>query len=250
MTTTAQSAPIRRSALETVHRGLGEPGGDAGLRWPMSYGDPDGERRAIARTVGLAEPGLYDKWIVRGRASLAACRSFGLEGRPGYVTPAQPGGINVWAIAEDEVWLVAFAPIPGGPQVPTVDFGPVAAHLRGAGCHVTDVSSGWAVLRLVGPQSRDLLEELVAENLAPSVLPDHTIQQVPIAGCRVILARRDHEGTPGFAILIARDEAQYLWDVFTDLGQAYDLRPVGAGALLPAAPASHAAAPAVAGASG
>jgi sarcosine oxidase gamma subunit len=236
MTASGPPAPVRRSALETVHRGLGGSSLDVPFRWPMSYGDPDGERRAVATSIGLAEPGLYDKWVVRGRGSLTACRSDGLEGRSGHVTSAQPGGINVWAIAEDEVWLVAYAPIPGGPTIAAVDFGRAVAHLRRSGSHVTDVSSGWAVLRLVGPRSRDLLEELVPENLTPSVVPDHAIQQVPIAGCRAILARIDHEGIPGFTLLIARDEAEYLWDVFMHLGEAYDIRAVGASALLPAAP--------------
>ena len=207
----------------------------------MSYGDPDGERRIVAETIGLAEPGLSDKWVVRGRGSLNACRAFGLEGRAGLVMPAAPGGINVWAIADDEVWLVASACVAGGPPVAAVDFAPAVAQLRSVGTYVTDVSSGWSVLRLVGPRVRDLLEELIPENLGPAAVPDLAILQVSLAGCRVILARCDNEGLPGFTLLVARDEAEHLWDVFTHLGEAYGLRPVGASALLPAAPAAPAA---------
>jgi aminomethyltransferase len=234
--TTAAAAPVRRSALDSVHRRLGgHAGGTPLLRWPLSYGDPDGERRIVAAAIGLAEPGLSDKRVVRGHGALAACRAAGLDGRPGRVTPATDGGISIWAIAEDEAWLTAEAPVPGGPAIAPADFGPVTAHLEAAGVHVTDVSSGWTVLRLAGPRVLDLLEELVPENLAPAVVPDLAIVQAPMAGCRVILARRDHGGIPGFALLVWRDEAEHLWDVFAHLGEAYGLRPVGASALVAAA---------------
>src|SRR5205085_9608962 len=126
---------------------------------------------------------------------------------PGTVAPAPPGGINVWAVADDEVWLVAYAPIPNGPDIPAVDFEAIGDRLSAAGAAVTDVSSGWSVLRLAGPRVRDLLEELGAEDLSARVVPDHRILQVPIANCRVILARRDFDRIPGFTLLVARDEA-------------------------------------------
>ena len=66
-----------------------------------------------------------------------------------------PGGINVWTVAEDEVWLVAYAPAPGGPPLKAVDFGPIAAGVAKAGAAVVDLSSGWAILRLAGPRSRE-----------------------------------------------------------------------------------------------
>jgi 4-methylaminobutanoate oxidase (formaldehyde-forming) len=220
--------PVRRSALERVHVHVG-PG------WPTSYGDPDGERRAVTEAIGLAEPGLYDKWILRGAGALAAVRSAGLEARPGYVTAAPVGQINVWTIAPDEVWLVGSAPTPGGPPATAIDFGPVIAAARSAGVHATDVSSGWTVLRLAGPRCRDLLDELVAVDLAPAAVADLAIVQIPLAGSRAILHRRDANGISGFTLLVARDEAEHLWDVFEHVGAAHGIRPVGGAALLGAA---------------
>jgi 4-methylaminobutanoate oxidase (formaldehyde-forming) len=217
--------PVRRSALERVHTHVG-PG------WPTSYGDPDGERLAVTEAIGLAEPGLYDKWILRGAGALAAVRSAGLEARPGFVTAAPVGQINVWAIAPDEVWLVGSAPTPGGPPATAIDFTPVIAAARSSGVHATDVSSGWSVLRLAGPRVRDLLEELVPEDLAPAALADLAIAQIPLAGCRVILHRRDANGISGFTLLVARDEAEHLWDAFQHVGTAHGIRPVGGAALL------------------
>ena len=239
MTTSTAGPPVRRSPLEVTHRRLTSArDDDAQLRWPMSYGDPDGERQAVAETIGLAEPGLYDKWVARGPDALDACRSLGLDARPGRVLSAAPGGINAWAIADDEVWLVTDAPIPGGPPLPSGDLASAVAHLRAARVFVTDVSSGWTVLRLAGPRVRDLLQEMESQDLEPDAIPDEAIIAVPMGGCRVILSRRDHGGIPGFTLLVARDEAQHLWDVLTEIGAPHGLRHVGASALLGASPTS------------
>jgi glycine cleavage system aminomethyltransferase T len=244
------ATPIRRSGLDAVHRqstsaraGTDHPG----LRWPMSYGDPDGERRAVTDAVGLAEPGLYDKWVLRGPGAVTACRGAGLEAKPGFVTPAPIGGVNVWTVAADEVWLVAYAPIEGGPPATAVDLGPIVAAAHRSGVHATDVSSGWSVLRLFGPRVRDLLEELVAEDLGPGAWPDLAIAQVPLAGTRVILSRRDADGIAGFTLLAPRDDAEFLWGVFLEIGAGHGIRPVGASALVGASGAASSGAAAGSG---
>ena len=74
MTSGAPStAPRRRSALEAIHAALAGGAAAAGQGWPMSYGDTQGERHAVQTTIGLAEPGLYDKLVVRGRARGSPC---------------------------------------------------------------------------------------------------------------------------------------------------------------------------------
>ena len=225
-------AAVRMSALADVHARLAHGATGPDRRWPMSYGDPEAEREAAAAAIGLAEPGLYDKLMVRGPGALAAIRALNLVATAGRVTPAPLGGINVWTIADDEVLLVAYAPMAGGPTATPVDFGRMGSSLRRAGLAATDVSSGWAVLRLVGPGSRDLLAELVSTDLAADVVPDLAILQVTMAACRVILSRRDNAAVPGFTFLVARDEAEYLWETLTELGHAYGIRPIGASALL------------------
>jgi len=234
------STPVRRSPLESVHARIGRG-------WPMSYGDLAAERRVVSEAVGIAEPGLYDKWLLRGPGALAACHATGLEARPGFVTPAAVGGINVWAIADDEVWLVSAAPTSGGPTVSVADVSATVAQARRTGVGVTDLSSGWAILRLFGPAFRDVLEELVAQDLSATAFADLQITQVPIAGCRVVLHRRDTAGIPGATLLVASDDAEFLWEVFLQVGDKHGIWPVGATALQPPtdAPTDATDAPAV-----
>jgi len=200
----------------------------------MSYGDPDGERATIATSIGLGEPGLFDKLRVCGPGALAEARVAGLRAERGRIAPADDiAGVNVWAIADDELLLLVFAPPPGSPIEQVVSLPALTASLAGEGVAVTDVSSGWSVLRLVGPRVRSLLEELVVSDLSTDAVEDLEILQVTIANCRVLLARRDHGVLPGFTLLVARDEAEHLWDVLVERGAADDLKPVGGLALIP-----------------
>ena len=80
-----------------------------------------------------------------------------------------------------------------------------------------DVSSGHAVLRLAGRHARALLAAACPVDLAEHAVPDRTIVQAAVAAVRVVLARIDEDGEPGFTILVARDEARYLWDALTEL---------------------------------
>jgi heterotetrameric sarcosine oxidase gamma subunit len=105
-----------------------------------------------------------------------------------------------------------------------------AARPRGDGAAVTDLSSGFTVLRLVGPATRRLLEEACPVDLGTDTVADLQIVQATLANVHVILARQDQGSRPGFTILVARAEAEYLWDSLVGLGEAHGLVPIGGAA--------------------
>ena len=88
-------------------------GGPRAPRRPLAVGD-----RALAMAYGrrdcrgsrrrgcgsrLAEPGPYEKLIVRGPSTLVDLRRLGLAGKPGCLEPARTlDGINAWVVAVDE----------------------------------------------------------------------------------------------------------------------------------------------------
>jgi heterotetrameric sarcosine oxidase gamma subunit len=231
--------PIRRSALEAVHARLGARWRSESERWPVSYGDVEGESRAHRDGIALAEPGPYDKLIVRGVSTIVDRRWLGCSARRGELGPARSlDGVNVWALAADEAVIVRVAgaaPTPGAAAAvgPEGSLSEIAGKLRSAGLSVVDVSSAYTIFRLVGPRLPRLLQELCSVDLAPRSVPDLRVVQAPFGGTRVILARRDHGDLPGFTLLVVRDEAEYLWDVIVHLGAAHGLRPVGAMAIRP-----------------
>ena len=190
-------------ALEAVHRHRRGIGDAAAGRCPTATSTA--ERRAVTEAVGLAEPGLYDKWLLRGPGALGGVP----RGRPGGRARVRHAGAGRAASTSGPSPTTrsgssAYAPTPGGPPIAAVDFGPIARRRRAAaGVAATDVSSGWTVLRLARPDVRALLEELVAEDLSPAAFADLADRRRSRSrGCRVILSPPRRRRHPGFTLLV------------------------------------------------
>jgi heterotetrameric sarcosine oxidase gamma subunit len=213
--------PVARSPLETVHATLGATWVRDDLHWPVAYGDTGAEATAVATGAGLAELGPIDKVVVRGRRTGEAMVSTGIPIVVGAVGAAATGGIRAWCLGDDEVILLG----------PTSSLDPHVARIRAGGAAVTEVSSGFSVLRLVGPASPAILERTCPVDLSPSALANDRIVQAPVAGVRMIVARDDHGDLPGWTLLVARDLAEYAWGALRGLGRDLRLVPVGSAAV-------------------
>jgi heterotetrameric sarcosine oxidase gamma subunit len=219
---TSTLRPVRRGALDQVHERLGARWAPDGSRWPGSYGDPGRELAAATRAVALAEVGPLDKLTVKGPATRTALSAARLPHEAGRVRRVR--GIEVWGLAGDEAVVLWPAGAAGT--------GKLAARLGAPGAAVTDQSSGLAVLRLVGPAARGVLEEATAVDLSERAVADRGIVEASVANVVVTLARQDlRGGAPGFTILVPRDLAEYLWAALLDLGSGHGIAPVGAEAV-------------------
>jgi glycine cleavage system aminomethyltransferase T len=231
-------APVRRSPLEAVHARLGARWRFDTEHWPASYGDESGEARVVEDGIALAEPGPYEKLIVRGPSTLVDLRWLGLAGKPGFLEPARTlDGVNAWVTAEDEAYLVRLAGVGAAPgraaTVATESLDEIAAKLRSAGPSVVDVSSAYTILRLIGRRLPALMQELCSVDTSARAVPDLRIVQAPVVGLRMVIARRDHGEIPGWILLVGRDDAEFVWDAIVELGAPYGVRPVGQLAVRP-----------------
>jgi len=156
---------------------------------------------AAVAPVVLAEIWPLDKHVVRG---------LGDAGTAGRVV--DDGPVAVWRLQPDES-LVLFPP---------AEHAAAARHLDGARS-TTDVSSGSTLLRMAGPAARAVLAEVCPVDLSASAVPDRSIVQTMVANLRVVTARLDVAGEPAFVLLVARDEARYLWDALSEIGAAHGL---------------------------
>jgi glycine cleavage system aminomethyltransferase T len=238
--TTRLPAPVRRSPLEAVHARLGARWRSDTERWPSSYGDEAGEARVVEEGIALAEPGPYEKVVVRGPSTLVDLRWLGLAARPGFLEPARTlDGVNAWVTADDEAYLLRLAGVgaaPGrAPTVATESLDEIAAKLRSAGPSVVEVSSAYTILRLVGRRLPALMQELCSVDTSVRAVPDLAIVQAPVVGLRMVTARRDHGEIPGWIFLVGRDDAEFAWDAIVGLGASYGVRPVGMAAVRPPA---------------
>lgn len=219
-----RAAPaVRRSPLAERHRQAGVRFVAAG-EWPATYGDLQRERSAIRERVALLDWGPLDKILLSGTPSAASPPAPAHV--PGAITTAEVEGrtAQLWGLSDDESLLVVAAS--NGPSSRDL-----AAQLELRGASATDVSSLYAAFRLAGPHARAVLEGLFPVDVSEHALGDRSITFGPLAAVNVTLARMDHEATVAFAILVERDQAEYLWDSLLHSGAMFGIEPVGAAAM-------------------
>jgi sarcosine oxidase subunit gamma len=114
----------------------------------------------------------------------------------------------------------------------------VAAHaeslrqaLSDAHAAITDVSDGRVVLRLAGPNARDLLAKGCPLDLHPRGFPPGSCAQSLFAKTSVLIHLIDHQPQPGptfdlpaFDLYVGRSFAHYLWAWLEDAGREYGLQ--------------------------
>ena len=220
---------VRRSPLEMTHSSLGASWKAPEVRWPADYGDLAREADSARLSAGLAELGPVGKVFVRGPGMAAAISAAGGEYRPATLTVTHDLKANAADRAGSwgEVWGLA----PGQALLICQASDEARAWLERPGVAAVDVSSGLSLMRLVGPNAAAVLSELCPLDLRPDVFPDRRVAQAPLAQVRIVLARLDWRGGPGYVFLVAREYAEYLWDALLDIGQPHGLSPVGASAI-------------------
>lgn len=96
---------------------------------------------------------------------------------------------------------------------------------------VTDVTHGLADIRLLGPNSRSVLNKVCALDFHPSQFPNQTAKQTSLAKTKQMLIRRDLGDLLAYQIIGAQSLATYLWEVLLEAGHAYSILPIGVEAL-------------------
>lgn len=212
----------RRSALEATHASLGAAFASDAVRWPVSYGDDEAEARAVALAAGLAELGPFEELLLRGpeaAATAAAVLGASVPERPAAVPGVSLDGTTgtSWSLGPDEVLLVG--PIGGWAAA-------LERRLAGAEVSAIEMTGARTVLRLAGPSAPAILAELCPVDTTPAMMAEGDLIQAPLAGPRAFITRRDVTGEPGYTIMVARDEAAYVWDAIVHVGAPHGLVPV------------------------
>ena len=96
---------------------------------------------------------------------------------------------------------------------------------------LTDVTSGYAVLSLQGPNSRDILSGITEADLSNAAFPFATSREIDIGYARVIANRLTYVGELGWELHIPTEFAQGVFDVVMEAGADFGLRPAGYHAL-------------------
>jgi aminomethyltransferase len=92
-----------------------------------------------------------------------------------------------------------------------------------------DVSDGWALLALQGPNARAIMTDMGAPE-ALLGLSSFGVTRATVVGVDVWAARTGYTGEDGFELFCANEDAVMLWRGILEAGKPHALQPVGLGA--------------------
>jgi 4-methylaminobutanoate oxidase (formaldehyde-forming) len=195
------------------------------------------EHRAVREGVGLFDQSSFGKLLVQGRDAervLNRICTGDVAVEPGRMVYTQwlneHGGIEadltVTRLSEAEFLVVtAAATLPA-------DLDWLRRHIPGdARCAVTDVTNAYAVLGIMGPRSRELLQSLTDVDLSNAAFPFATSREIDLGYAFVRASRITYVGELGWELYVPTDVAVHMYETMVAGGESVGLRHCGYHAL-------------------
>ncbi|HUF44341.1 MAG TPA: FAD-dependent oxidoreductase [Aestuariivirgaceae bacterium] len=191
------------------------------------------EAEALRDGVVFFDQTSFAKFRVEGRDALAVLdrvSANSINVAPGRIVYTQwlndRGGIEadltVTRLSESAFMVVTA----GASQIR--DFAWLKRHISGdARCVATDVTSGLAMLSLMGPRSRALLERLSGEDLSNVRFPFGHSRELEIGYGRIRASRISYVGELGWELYVPAEFAAHVFDTIWEAGSGFGLRPAG-----------------------
>ncbi|UVC06608.1 FAD-dependent oxidoreductase [Rhizobium sp. TH2] len=188
------------------------------------------EAKAMAESVGLFELSPFTKIDVQGRDALALLQYLSANeidvpvGKAVYTQMLNArGGI------EADVTVTRFDAthfrVTSGAATRQKDLAWIKRHAedRGLEVVVSDVTSSEAVLAVMGPLARELLQSLTDADLSDAALPFSTSQLIDIGPANVRGTRVSFVGELGFELYVATELAERLLAAIIEAGPSFGL---------------------------
>jgi 4-methylaminobutanoate oxidase (formaldehyde-forming) len=195
------------------------------------------EHRAAREAVAVFDQSSFGKLRVQGRDAerlLQRLCANDLAVPPGWAVYTsmlnEQGGIEsdltVMRLADDAFLMVT------GTAQPTRDTDWIRRHMaEDEHVALSDVTSAAAVLGIMGPRSRALLQELTSADLSNEAFPYFTWQDIDLGHATVRAARLSYVGELGWELYVPSDCAAYVYDLIAEAGARHGLVDAGSYAL-------------------
>ena len=92
---------------------------------------------------------------------------------------------------------------------------------------LTDVTSGWAVLNLCGPRSREVLQSVSDDDLTNAAFPYSAVRDIELGPVPVRAVRIGYVGELGYELHVPTEYAAMLYETLKQAGEPYGIRDVG-----------------------
>jgi len=196
-----------------------------------------GEHRAVREAVGVFDQSSFGKQLVQGRDAEAVLNRVCANdvtvpvGRLVYTQWLnERGGIeaDVTVTRLDERSFLVISAAADTQR----DRAWLERHIA-ADAHVTitDVTSGWAVLNVQGPRSRDLLARLSPDDFSNAAFPFGTSREIELGYAIVRASRVTYVGELGWELYVPAEMAEHIYETVVGAADGLGLRHAGYHAL-------------------
>jgi glycine cleavage system T protein len=190
------------------------------------------EHREIRENVGILDQSSFAKYRVQGKDStrlLGQLCANDIDVNPGRLTYTQwlneHGGIEsdltVCRIGEDDYQIITSA------TSQARDFHWIRRHIKDQNVTLSDVTSAHAVLGVMGPNARDLLNKVSNADLSNDAFPFGHFQEIEIGYAMVRALRVTYVGELGWELHIPTEFALHVYDTLMRAGESFGVKPVG-----------------------
>ncbi len=195
------------------------------------------EHRACREDVILMDVTSMSKFLVQGRDAEKVLNNICANdvavpvGKVVYTQWLNERGgmeadLTVTRLAEDKYFIVSAGDFYGHDLVWLDKHIPKDAHAL-----VTDVTSGYTLMNMQGPKSRQLVSRLTSADVSKEAFPYMTAQNIDIGYAMVQVMRVTFEGELGFEFYVPAEFSAHVYEAVVEAGQDLGLRHAGFQAL-------------------
>ncbi len=191
------------------------------------------EHKACRERVAIFDQTSFAKFLLVGRdteAALSWIAANDVAKPPGHLVYTQMlngrGGIEcdltVGRLSPSEYYIVT------GTGFATHDFDWISRSIPdGLDARLIDVTSSHAVLSVMGPRSRDVLQGLTEHDVSNSGFPFGRVKRITVAGAPVLALRVTYVGELGFELHIPVEFAVSVYDALMAAGRPHGIANAG-----------------------
>ncbi|WP_428540171.1 GcvT family protein [Profundibacter sp.] len=191
------------------------------------------EHKACREAAALFDQTSFAKFALKGPDALAALNwicANNVDKPVGALTYTQMlndhGGIEcdltIARISQDEFYIVT------GTGFATHDFDWISRNIPdGMNCQLFDITSSNAVLSLMGPRARDILQSVTRADVSNAGFPFGTTKTIGIAGCPVLALRVTYVGELGWELHLPVEYATTVYAALMQAGAQHGLKNAG-----------------------
>jgi 4-methylaminobutanoate oxidase (formaldehyde-forming) len=205
---------------------------------PYTYGRPAwlpyclDEQRATREEVAIFDQTSFAKLLLQGRDALGVLQRLcanDMNVAPGRMV--YTAMLNARGGFESDLTVIrldqtSFLLITGTAQA-TRDRYWISRHAGDTFAILTDVTSAWSVLSVMGPKAPALLGRVSPDDLSETALPPGATAEIDLAFARVCAARMSYVGGPGFELYVPTEFVAGVYDALIEAGAEFGLTDAG-----------------------